>query len=76
MRADLGGLVRALAGRIFCVDEYSDGCTICIELPDELRDLNSDRRLYVALYVASRKLLDYRLAAAMYIYISLEAKLW
>jgi len=68
MRIDLGGLVRPLEDWILCVDECGDGCTICVELPEELSDLDNDKKLYVALYVASRKLLDYRLAAAMHIH--------
>jgi len=69
MRLDLGDLVRALTGRIFCVDECSNECTICVELPDdELRNLDSDRKLYVALYAAARRILDYRLVAAMHIH--------
>jgi len=68
MRLDLGDLVRALAGWVLCVDECGDGCTICVELPEELKDLDSDKKLYVALYVAARRILDYRLAAAMHIH--------
>jgi len=68
MRVDIGNLVRALGGWIICVDECDNRCTICVELPGELGDLDSDRKLYVALYVASRKILDYRLAAAMHIH--------
>jgi len=68
MRLDLGNLVRALSGWILCVDECGGECTICVELPGELGDLDSDRKLYVALYVASRKILDYRLVAAMHIH--------
>jgi len=69
MRIDIGNLVRALAGWILCVDECDNECTICVELPDdELKNLNSDRKLYVALYVAARRILDYRLAAAMHIH--------
>jgi len=69
MRIDIGNLVRALAGWILCIDECDSECTVCIELPDEeLKDLDTNRRLYVALYVASRKILDYRLVAAMHIH--------
>jgi len=69
MRTDLGELVRALSGWILCVDECDGRCTICVELPDEeLKDLDDSRKLYVALYVAARKILDYRLAAAMHIH--------
>jgi len=69
MRLDLGDLVRALAGWVLCVDECSNECTICVELPDdELRNLDNNRKLYVALYVAARRILDYRLAAAMHIH--------
>jgi len=68
MRLDLGNLVRALEDWILCVDECGDGCTICVELPEELRDLDENRKLYVALYAAARRILDYRLAAAMHIH--------
>jgi len=68
MRVDLGELVRALAGWVLCVDECSNECSICVELPKELKDLDSDRRLYVALYISARRILDYRLAAAMHIH--------
>jgi len=68
MRTDLGELVRALSGWILCVDECGNECAICVELPEELRNLDNNRRLYVALYVAARRILDYRLAAAMHIH--------
>jgi len=68
MRLDLGSLVRLLEGWILCVDECVDGCAICVELSAELKDLDGDRRLYVALYISARRILDYRLAAAMHIH--------
>jgi len=63
--------VSALKSWIPCVD----GCIICVELPEELRALDNSRKLYVALYITARKILDYRVAAAMRIYILLVVKL-
>jgi len=42
------------------MDECSNGCTVCVELPEELNGLDEGRKLYVALYDADRRTLDYR----------------
>jgi len=68
MRIDLSDLIKALGGWVLCIDECGDGCTICVELPEELKDLDDNKKLYVALYISARKILDYRLVSAMHIH--------
>jgi len=51
MMINLGDLVPALKSWVLCVGECSDRCTICVELPEELKDLDNDKKLYVALYI-------------------------
>ncbi len=69
MRLDLGVLVSALSGWTLCVDEPSCDCMICVQLPEWAGRLSEREKVYLALYLASKHLLDYRLAAAMHIYM-------
>ena len=68
MRLDLGGLVPALSGWTLCIDEHECHCTICVELPEWARGLSRREKVYLALYLAARTTMDYRVAAAMHIY--------
>lgn len=68
MRFNLGSLLSALEGWILCIEECSDECSLCIDPPDEIKTLKDSEKLYVALYLAGRKTMDYRVAAAMHIY--------
>ena len=68
MRVELGGLVPALEGWVLCVDEYSEDCAVCVELPEWARRLGEAEKLYLALYLAARSTMDYRVAAAMHIH--------
>ncbi len=69
MKVDLGALIPALRDWTLCIDEPTCECVICIELPEWAEELGERERVYLALYIASRRLLDYRLAAAMHIYM-------
>ena len=68
---DLGVLVPAIKGWTLCVDEPECACTICVELPEWAKRLGAREKVYLALYLASKHLhlLDYRLAAAMHVYM-------
>jgi len=68
MRIDLGCLVPVLKGWMLCIDGCNGGCAFCVELPEELNGLNDAEKLYVALYITARRVLDYRIAAAMHIH--------
>ena len=69
MRLELGSLVPALSGWTLCIDEAECDCTICVYLPGWAENLGEHGKAYLALYLASRRLLDYRLAAAMHVYM-------
>lgn len=69
MRVDLGVLVPALGGWTLCIDEPRCECVICAQLPKWAKDLGEHEKVYLALYLASKHLLDYRLTAAMHIYM-------
>jgi hypothetical protein len=67
MELELGSLVPALAGWRLCIDEDAGDCTITVRLPKAVQ-LDDRGRVYVALYIAARHVMDYRLAAALHIY--------
>ena len=69
MRLDLGSLVPALSGWTLCIDGPGCDCTVCVELPGWAGGLSESERRYLALFLAARSLLDYRLAAAMHVYM-------
>ena len=69
MRLELGSLVPALSGWTLCINEAGCDCTICVYLPDWTENLGEHGKVYLALYLASRHLLDYRLTASMHIYM-------
>jgi hypothetical protein len=60
-------LIPALDGWVLCVDEEGEGCTISVKLPDWV-DKDKVKRIYIALYIAARTTMDYRVAAALHIY--------
>jgi hypothetical protein len=60
-------LIPALDGWILCVDEEGEDCTISVKLPDWV-DKDKVKRIYIALYIAARTTMDYRVAAALHIY--------
>ncbi len=68
MRVDLGVLVPALRAWNLCIDEPDCDCAICVQLPGWAGGLGERERVYLALYVAARHVMDYRLTAAMHIY--------
>jgi len=69
MRVDLGVLMPALRGWTLCIDEASCDCMIRVHLPDWAENLGEHEKVYLALYLASRRILDYRLAASMHVYM-------
>ncbi len=69
MKVDLDTLVPALRGWTLCIDEPSCDCMICIQLPEWARKLSERERVYLALFLAAKHLLDYRVTAAMHIYM-------
>ena len=60
-------MIPALDGWILCVDEEGEDCTISVKLPDWV-DKDKVKRIYIALYIAARTTMDYRVAAALHIY--------
>ena len=60
-------MIPALDGWVLCVDEEGEGCTISVKLPDWV-DKDKVKRIYIALYIAARTTMDYRVAAALHIY--------
>jgi hypothetical protein len=60
-------LIPALDGWVLCVDEEGEDCTISVKLPDWV-DKDKVKRIYIALYIAARTTMDYRVAAALHIY--------
>ncbi len=42
---------------------------ICVRLPDWAENLGEHEKVYLALYLTSKHLLDYRLAASMHVYM-------
>ncbi len=69
MRVDLGAFVPALRGWTLCINETSCDCIICVRLPDWAGNLGEHEKVYLALYITSRHLLDYRLTASMHVYL-------
>ncbi len=69
MRVDLGAFVPVLKGWMLCIDEACCDCMIRVHLPDWAGNLGEREKVYLALYLASRRLLDYRLAASMHVYL-------
>ena len=69
MRVDLGVLVPALRGWTLCIDEPSCDCVVCVQLPEWAGKLSEHEKVYLALFLAAKHLLDYRVAAAMHIYM-------
>ena len=68
MRIELGKLVPALREWVLCVNECNGDCTACIKLPEWARELGEDEKQYLALYLAARATMDYRVAAAMHVH--------
>ncbi len=68
MKVELGTLVPALEGWVLCVDECRGDCSVCVDLPGWAGRLGLAERLQLALYLAARATMDYRVAAAMHIY--------
>jgi hypothetical protein len=60
-------LIPALDGWVLCVDEEGEDCTISVKLPGWV-DKDKVERIYIALYIAARATMDYRVAAALHIY--------
>lgn len=60
-------MIPALDGWVLCVDEEGEGCTISVKLPDWV-DKDKVKRIYIALYIAAKTTMDYRVAAALHIY--------
>ena len=60
-------MIPALDGWVLCVDEEGEGCTISVKLPGWV-DKDKVERIYIALYIAARATMDYRVAAALHIY--------
>jgi len=48
--------------------ECRGDCSVCVELPDWARGLGEAEKLHLALYLAARATMDYRVAAAMHIH--------
>ena len=69
MRVDLGTLLPALKGWTLCIDEPSCDCMICIQLPEWAGKFSKREKVYLALFLAAKHLLDYRVAAAMHVYM-------
>lgn len=69
MRVDLGAFVPALRGWTLCINETSRDCIICVSLPDWAGNLGEHEKVYLALYITSKHLLDYRLTASMHVYL-------
>ncbi len=69
MRVDLGIVVPALRGWSLCVDEPSCDCVVCVQLPEWAEELSEGEKVYLALFLAAKHLLDYRVAAAMHVYM-------
>ncbi len=69
MRVDLGVLVPALRGWTLCIDEPSCDCVVCVQLPEWAGKFNEHEKVYLALFLAAKHLLDYRVAAAMHVYM-------
>ncbi len=69
MRVDLGILVPALRGWTLCIDEQSPECIIVVRLPVWTEKLSEREKVYLALFIAAKHLLDYRVAAAMHVYM-------
>ena len=69
MRVDLGILVPALRGWTLCIDETSCDCMICVQLPRWAGRFSEREKVYLALFLAAKHLLDYRVAAAMHVYM-------
>lgn len=68
MKFDLSCLIPALEGWIVCVDECDDICTICINLPEWVRELEEREKIYLSLYIFARAVMDYRVVSALHIY--------
>ncbi len=60
-------MIPALSGWVLCVDEEGEGCTIIVRLPGWV-DGGEVERIYIALYIAARATMEYRVAAALHIY--------
>ena len=58
----------ALKGWTLCIDEPDCDCAICVQLPGWAGGLGERERVYLALYIAARHVMDYRLTAAMHLY--------
>ena len=68
MKVELGRLVPALEGWVLCINECNGDCTTCVQLPEWTRGLGEAEKLGLALYLAARATMDYRVAAAMHIH--------
>ncbi len=69
MKIEVGGLIAALKDWTLCIDGSNCDCTICVELPRWAEELGEREKVYLALYLAARHILDYRLVAAMHVYM-------
>jgi len=68
LRIGLGNLVRALEGWTVCIDGCGEECTVCVWLPGWAKRLRGEERALLALYLAARATMDYRVVAAMHLY--------
>ena len=68
MMINLGSLVPSLEGWVLCADECTDECVICVRLPRCAARLGEYEKVYMALYLAARSIMDYRVAAALHIH--------
>jgi len=69
VRVELGALVPALEGWVVCAGECDSECTVCVWLPQWAQELGEAERALLALYLAARATMDYRVVAAAYIYM-------
>lgn len=69
MRVDLGVLVPALRSWTLCIDEPSCDCVVCVQLPEWAGKLGEREKVYLALFLAARHVMDYRVAASMHVYM-------
>ncbi|MCE4606182.1 MAG: hypothetical protein F7B59_02490 [Desulfurococcales archaeon] len=68
MMINLGSLIASLEGWMLCIDECKDECVICVMLPRWTARPDDRENVHIALYIAARSTMDYRVAAALYIY--------
>ncbi|MEB3778751.1 MAG: hypothetical protein GSR85_00750 [Desulfurococcales archaeon] len=69
MRVDLGVLLPALRGWTLCIDEPGCDCMVCVQLPEWAGKFSEREKVYLALFLAAKHLLDYRVAAALHVYM-------